>query len=359
MRLIAFSVSLFLFFSCGKKRESIHPEYKDMMEAVYSSLTIQPDDEYRVNASIGGYLDQVLVKEGDFVKKGDLMFTISNKPIQLNQENAKLAMDLMRENYSGQANILEEMKLSLRSAQIKMSNDSVNFNRFVDLDKKNACSKVELDNARLAYQVSKNSYLALKTQLDRKQQELKNQLNQSKNNLDASASKTDDYYIKSNINGKVFQVNKEKGELVSLQEPIAILGDGSKFTIEMLIDEVDISEVELGQKVLVTLEAYGDKVFEANVTEIAPKMDEKTQTFKLKARFTKAPKKLYMGLSGEGNIVVREGVKALVIPADYLMPGNLVETDKGKIKVKVGLVNWDYVQILSGVDKNTLIYKPE
>lgn len=359
MRRVAILFSLTILFACGKKRESIYPEHKDMMEAVYSSLTIQPDDEYKVNASIGGYLDQVLVDEGDFVKKGDLLFVISNKPIQLNQENARLAMDLMQENYSGQANVIEEMKLNLKSAQVKMQNDSVNFTRFSDLEKKNACSKAELDNARLAFQVSKNSYLSMKTQIDRKQQELKNQLNQSKNNLDASASKTDDYFIKSNINGRVFQVNKEKGELVSLQEPIAILGDGSKFTIEMLIDEVDISKVELGQKVLVTLEAYGDKVFEARVTEIAPKMDEKTQTFKMKARFTKAPKKLYMGLSGEGNIVVREGVKALVVPADYLLPGNLLETDNGKVKVKVGLVNWDYVQILSGVDEKTLIYKPE
>ena len=351
--------SLLLLFSCGKKRESVHPKNKDMVEAVYSSLTIQPDDEYKVNASIGGYLDQVLVDEGDFVKIGELLFVISNKPIQLNQENARLAMDLMQENYSGQANVLEEMKLNLKSAQVKMQNDSVNFTRFSDLEKKNACSKSELDNARLAFQVSKNSYLSMKTQIDRKQQELKNQLNQSKNNLDASALKTDDYYIKSNINGKVFQINKEKGELVSLQETIAILGDGSKFTIEMLIDEVDISKVKVGQKVLVTLEAYGDKVFEARVTEIAPKMDEKNQTFKIKARFIKAPQKLYMGLSGEGNIVVREGVKALVVPADYLMPGNFLDTDNGKVKVKVGLVNWDYVQILSGVDKNTVVYKPE
>ena len=350
---------LFFIASCGKKRESIKPHYENMIEAVYSSATVQPDEEYKVNASIAGYLDEVLVKEGDKVKKGDLLFVISNKPIQLNEQNAELTYQLLKDSYSGQSNVIDEMKLNLKSAQLKMLNDSTNYFRFIELDKKNACSKAELDNSKMQFQVSKNNFLSLKTQIARKEVELKNQINQSKNNLSASSLRTGDYFIRSNINGKVFQINKEKGEMVSLQEPLAILGDNNKYSLEMLIDEVDISKVDLGQKVLITLEAYKNEVFEAVLTEIAPKMDERNQTFKIKARFTKSPRKLYMGLTGEGNIVVKEDVKALVIPADYLLPGNMVETETGKVKVTIGLTNWDFIQILSGIDQNTVIYKPE
>ena len=350
---------LFFIASCGKKRESIKPHYENMIEAVYSSATVQPDEEYKVNASIAGYLDEVLVKEGDKVKKGDLLFVISNKPIQLNEQNAELTYQLLKDSYSGQSNVIDEMKLNLKSAQLKMQNDSTNYFRFIEIDKKNACSKAELDNSKMQFQVSKNNFLSLKTQIARKEVELKNQINQSKNNLSASSLRTGDYFIRSNINGKVFQINKEKGEMVSLQEPLAILGDNNKYSLEMLIDEVDISKVDLGQKVLITLEAFKNEVFEAVLTEIAPKMDERNQTFKIKARFTKSPRKLYMGLTGEGNIVVKEDVKALVIPADYLLPGNMVETETGKVKVTIGLTNWDFIQILSGIDQNTVIYKPE
>jgi multidrug efflux pump subunit AcrA (membrane-fusion protein) len=174
-----------------------------------------------------------------------------------------------------------------------------------------------------------------------------------------SSLRTGDYFIRSNIDGKIFHINKEKGEMVSLQEPLAIIGNQNRYSIEMLIDEVDISKVELEQKILVTLEAYKNQVFEAVVTEISPKMDEKTQTFKIKARFTKPPKKLYMGLTGEANIVVKEGVRALVISADYLLPGNMVETESGKVKVEIGLTNLDFVQIISGINQNTVILKPE
>jgi multidrug resistance efflux pump len=293
------------------------------------------------------------------VKKGDLLFVISNKPIRINEENTELAYQFLKDSYSGQANLIDELKFSLGSAQVKMQNDSLNYSRYLELDKKNACSKFELDNSKVMYHMSKNSYLVLKQQIVRKEIELKNQLSQSRNNLSLSSLRTDDYFIRSNIDGKVFQVNKEKGEMVSLQEPMAIIGDQNHYAIEMLIDEVDISKVELGQKVLITLEAYKNQVYEAVLTEISPKMDDKNQTFKIKAIFTKSPKKLYMGLTGEGNIVVKEGAKVLVIPTDYLMPGNMVETKGGKVNVKIGLTNWEFVQIISGLNENTVIFKPE
>jgi hypothetical protein len=48
-----------------------------------------------------------------------------------------------------------------------------------------------------------------------------------------------------------------------------------------------------------------------------------------------------------------------VIPKDYLLPGNQVETENGMVKVKTGLSNWDFVEIIAGIDKNTIIYKPK
>jgi multidrug efflux pump subunit AcrA (membrane-fusion protein) len=177
--------------------------------------------------------------------------------------------------------------------------------------------------------------------------------------MDVSSLRTDDFYIRSNIEGKVYQLFKEKGELVSMQEPLAILGNKKEFRVKMLIDEVDITKVDLKQKVLVTLEAFGDRVFEASIVKIASKMDERTQTFEVEAEFTKAPKKMYMGLTGEGNIIINERKRALVIPREYLMVGNKVETNDGIKVVKTGISNWNFIEILSGLDENSVIYKPQ
>lgn len=353
----------FLFFailvSCSDERESTKPERKEMVEAVYSSVLVEPINAYKVNASITGYLDEVAFKEGDEVKVGDILFVISNKPVQLNQQNAELNYQLIKDSYEGEANLIAEMKLELQSARLKMQNDSVNFSRVKKLYEDKAISKFELDNSSLAYEISRNNYATMKKRIVRKEKELKNQIAQSKNNVDVSSLRTGDYVIKSNITGKVFQVFKEKGEFVSMQEPLAVLGDKNKFKLKMLIDEVDISKVSLGQKVLVTLEAFKNNVYEAKISRIAPKMDERTQTFEVEAEFTVVPKKLYMGLTGEGNIIIHEKSSALVIPREFLQAGNKVETDQGLVQIKTGLSNWSYIEVLEGIDENTVIYKPE
>jgi len=359
MKSIGIILLIVLFASCGKKRESTKPSHEELVEAVYSSIVIEPVDAYKVNSSITGYIDEVYFNEGDFVKKGDLLFLISNKPIELNEQNAELNYELLKDSYDGAANLIEEMKLDQKSSKMKMMNDSVNYQRFKMLFDKNACSKFELDNASMAYELSKNTYLSVSKRIIRKEKELKNQINQSKNNLNASSLKTKDYYIRSNIDGKLFQTFKEKGEFVSMQEPIAIVGNAQNYKLKMLIDEVDISKVTIGQKVLVTLEAYKSKVFEAKITKIAPKMDAQTQTFEIEAVFVQQPSRLYMGLTGEGNIVINEKKKALVIPREYLLPGNKVETENGMVKVKTGLSNWSFIEIVSGLDENTIILKPE
>lgn len=359
MKYIGLIVLVALMTACGKKRESTKPTHEELVEAVYSSVVIEPVDAYKVNSSITGYIDEVYFKEGDFVKKGDLLFLISNKPIELNEQNAELNYELLKDSYDGAANLIEEMKLDQKSSKMKMMNDSVNYQRFKMLYDKNACSKFELDNASMAYELSKNNYLSVSKRIVRKEKELRNQINQSKNNLNASSLKTKDYYIRSNIDGKLFQTFKEKGEFVSMQEPIAIVGNAQDYKLKMLIDEVDISKVSIGQKVLVTLEAYKSKVFEAKITKIAPKMDAQTQTFEIEATFVNKPSKLYMGLTGEGNIVINEKKKALVIPREYLQAGNKVETENGFVKVKTGLSNWSFIEIVSGLDENTVILKPE
>jgi hypothetical protein len=88
-------------------------------------------------------------------------------------------------------------------------------------------------------------------------------------------------------------------------------------------------------------------------------MDDRSQTFTIEADFVKSPGKLYMGLTGEANIVIHEKKSALVIPREYLIAGNKVETESGIVRVETGLSNWSYVEILKGLKEGMVILKPE
>jgi len=92
------------------------------------------------------------------------------------------------------------------------------------------------------------------------------------------------------MNGVVFSISKNKGELVSPQMPIAVIGNPEAFVLEMQVDENDILQLSLGQRIIVRLDSYKNEVFEAAITKIYPYMNERSKTFLVEAKFSKAPK---------------------------------------------------------------------
>ncbi len=348
-----------LLFSCSEERESTFPRNTDVVESVYSSVVLEPQGSYKVVSSVPGFIDRFAVIEGGTVEMNGTICFLKNDPAVISEQNASLGYDLIRQNLQGEANMLEEMRLELQSLKSKMKTDSVNAQRYRSLYDKQAVSKSDMERFQLIYEQTQVAFNSLQNRYKRTKSDLSNQLSQAGNNRKLGGLRTADYTIRSAISGKVFQLLKEPGEYVNMQEPIAVVGNGTDFQLKMLVDEIDIGRIRIGQKVLVRLEAYRGNVYEAKLSYISPKMDEKTQTFEVHGKFVKAPQKMYMGLTGEGNIIVDEKKAALVIPRSYLQAGNMVETDKGLVKVITGMSNWDDIEIVSGITKETRIYKPK
>jgi RND family efflux transporter MFP subunit len=352
-------LSLFLVFSCKDSQERILPAKTRLTESVYASVTVQPDSLYQAYASVGGILDKNLVEEGQLVEKGSALVQIINNAPKLNTDNARLALQLAQENYQGSSAVLGTLEDEIKSATLSLKNDSINYTRQKRLWEQHIGSKVQYEGHKLAFELSRNNLRQLKNKYDQTKNELSTQMQQARNNYATSQITAKDFTVSSKINGKVYALFKNPGEIVSTMEPVASVGSASYFIIEMLIDEVDIVKLSVGQKALITLDAYGTEVFGAKVSKIYPKKDERSQTFKVKATFDFPPKALYPGLSGEGNIIIAEKENALTIPKEFLMEGNKVMTADGAVEVKTGLQNLERVEILSGLSETTEILKPK
>lgn len=327
--------------------------------SVYASVTVQPDSLYQVYAAVGGILDALIVEEGDTLKKGDAIVKIVNNQPELNSENARLNLELARENYSGSNAVLQSLKDEILATRLQLKNDSLNYFRQMALWEQQIGSKAEYETRELAYRLSRNRLEVLEGNLARTSNELRTKYIQAQNNYRSARITTDDFTVSSKINGTLYAFYKNPGEIVSTMEPIAAVGKTDDFLVEMLVDEQDIVQVKKGQQVLVTLDAYANQVFEASVSKIIPKKDERSQTFKVEALFKDPPDTLYPGLAGEGNIVIGQKTNALTIPRSYLVNGDRVRTDEGLIKVSLGLGNLEYVEIIDGIDKSTALLKPE
>jgi len=357
MKTLFFIGSILLIVSCSTNQDKIFPTEQPLTESVYASATIQPDSLYQVYAVVSGIIDKVLVEEGDLVSKNTPLFQIINNTSKLNSENAKFTLDLAQENYNGNAAILSSINDEIEAAKLRFRNDSVNYFRQKNLWEQRIGSKLQYDTKKLNYELALSHLKLLQNKYNRTKNALKTALKQAQNNFNSASIVTNDFKVTSKINGKVYALLKEPGEIVTSTQPIAALGSANRFVINLLVDEVDIVRVNKNQPVLLALEAYSDTIFKARISKIYPKKDERNQTFTVEAIFVNPPKILYPGLSGEANITIAQKNRALTIPKDYLIDTNKVKTNEGLVTVATGLQNMHAIEILSGITKNTPLYK--
>ena len=344
---------------CGNRQDGVSPATGTIIESVYASVTLQPDSMYRVHAAVSGILQANLVSEGDSVGPGSLLLRITNRSPELNVANARLQMELARSNYSGEATPLKDLQSQISTAELTFADDSVNYRRQEKLWAQKIGSQAAFENRKLAYERSRNLLTQLRSEYSRMENELRTRMVQAQNSYASSRATADEFEIRSTIGGKVYALYKEPGEVVLPNEPLAMIGKPDVFLAELLVDEVDVVQLQLGQTVLLTLDAYGEQVFEATVSKIYPQKDERNQTFRVEARFQDPPETLYPGMSGEANIVIdrREGV--LTIPRNYLLPGDSVLTENGMKKIEVGIRTLDQVEVREGLGPGSRVLKPE
>lgn len=349
-------IALPLIFAtaCKSKKETYTVQSKEIIESVYATATIKADMQYSAFAPISGIIRDVLVTEGQNVVEGQIIARIQNSALGYVSENAKVGLDQARSNYGN----LDELKVQLSSARKQLSLDSVNLTRQRELWNQNIGTKNQLETRQLAYEVSKNNLSGLETRFRQTSKQIQNSINQAQNQVGSASANVSDLEIKSKITGTVYSINFKAGEMANPQLPVAIIGKSGNFYLELEVDETDVTKISEGQIVIVSLDAYPGKVFEAKISKISPNMNLKTQTFTVEAVFDNPPAKLFPGLSAEASIVLQKKPKTLVIPISYLIGDNKVLTEKGEVTINTGIKNLEFVEVLSGLSENAVIIKP-
>ncbi|AKQ44614.1 hypothetical protein TH63_01570 [Rufibacter radiotolerans] len=349
-----------LLVSCSEEQERVKPRVSSIAESVYASGTVKATDQYTAYPKVSGIVQEILVKAGDTVKAGDPLFKLENNAATLNARSAQLALELSQENSRSNFGRLEEAQLAVRQARDRFQLDSSLYQRQKRLWEQRIGTQLEFEQRRLAYTSSRSNYQAARANYNLLSRQLKNELQRADVNYDISRQLQNDFVVRASISGKVYDVLMEKGELVSPQTPLAIIGQAKSFLLELEVDENDIVQVRVGQPVEISMDSYKGRVFEGVVEKIYPIMNERSRTFQVDARFVNPPATLYPNLSAEANIVVQTKKNALLIPREYIVDDRfvLIEPDQ-KREVKIGLRDYRKAEILQGLDTTQFIYKPK
>nr|WP_121272029.1 efflux RND transporter periplasmic adaptor subunit [Pedobacter schmidteae] len=348
---------LLVLCCCTEKSEHTSPVVKSITESVYASGIIKSTGQYQVFSTVSGLVQEVYVEEGDTVFKTSPILKLLSQTALLNQQSAVLDRRYNEERALGES--LKDLENQIGMAKSKMENDVLLLERQKNIWQNGGGSLNDLEQRELNRKNSNTVFNSLSLRYKDLKKQLKYNLDRSTKNLEITNAVANEYVIKSEMKGRVYGLLKEKGELVTPQSPVAIIGDAHSFLVELQVDENDITRIRLGQQVLITMDSYKGKVFKATVSKINPLMNEASRSFTVEARFMVKPEVLYPNLTVEANIMTNMKKRALTIPRNYLIDDQYVMMEDHKKKVIVcGLKDYQEVEVLSGLTVNDVILKP-
>lgn len=222
-------------------------ERGDIRVAISSTGTLSATSTVTVGSQISGQVTDVLVDFNSHVKKGDVLARIdpSTYEAQIAQGNAQIAA----------------ARASLAQAQAALKNAELDYQRKASLGQQKLVAQSDVDLARAARDQAR-------AQLSSAQASIQQQT-ASTQTTRVNLGRT---VIRSPVDGVVLTRSIEPGQTVaaSLQAPelFTIAEDLAKMKIELAVDEADIGQVKVGQKVSFTVDAFADRQFRGVVDQV-------------------------------------------------------------------------------------------
>lgn len=212
--------------------------------------------------------------------------------------------------------------------------------------------------------------------LDDSVQSAADSLRNAQLSLESRQDQLDNYTITSPIRGTVIDKNYKAGETSEAGKVLCSIYDLSYLTMTLSVDELDISDIEVGQEVSVTADAVEGKTYTGVVTKVsvAGTSSGGTTTYPVTVRIDET-EGLLPGMNVDAVITLRSASDVLAIPAGALNRGNtvLVTADSPSaangtameggeyysVPVEIGTSDSDYIEILSGLQEgDTVAYIP-
>ncbi len=313
-----------------------------LVSQVTASGEIKPTTYTNVTAQGFGRITEILVKEGDHVKKGDRL---------LLQENIQASADVQAQaaSINSAESGVQAAEASYRAAQSDLLMQQANhekakldWERGQGLYKDGLIPKQDFDQRKTSYDAavaqvdsSRARVLSLKATLE----QMRSQVAQGRAVLVHTQDILHKTVYTSPINGIVSYLPERVGDYVvpgitnTNGSFLMTLSDMSVVTAEVKVDETDIVSVKMGQDADVTIDAVPGKVFKGKVTEIGSQAvlrtsglattqstasNQEAKDFKVVVTLTNPPENVCPGLSTTAKIKTAEKKNVLAIPIQAL-----------------------------------------
>lgn len=342
-------------------------EKRTITQTVAATGTIEPEFKVVITPEVTGEIIELPVKEGDQVRKGQLLIRIKGDQYKAQKEQLEAG--------------LQSAKASLKIREAELQKITSDYNRIKELHAKNLASDSEKETAEANYLTAKASYDAAVANVLQSEARLKEVLE--------SLYKTTIY---SPMDGIITSLNVELGERVlgsgfTQGTEIMTVSDLKNIEAVVEVDENDVILISKGDTAIVKVDAFKDKEFKGVVTQIGNSAktkglgtQEQVVNFEVRIKLLNPDDKLRPGMSCTADIQTETVSDVLAVPIQSVTirsktPEKPVEegeevverksngkNDKPKeivfivadgkakaVEVTTGISDADYIEIKSGL----------
>ena len=328
----------------------------DLTAIVTASGEIKPKNYINIGANFGGIITEILVKEGDHVRKGQLLARLENTQPAADVAAQQATVSSSEADLTAQEAGLKVADENIRTMQAGLDHDKADLDRMkADYDRAQELFNDKL-LARQDFELKKFSYEAQEAQIAQSQTRIlqaratreqnaaqvasaQRHITQARANLARFADVLRKFDTFAPLDGVVTNLPVRVGESVvpGIQNAegtvIMTIADMSVITAEVKADETDIVSVQLGQVADIAIDAIPNKTFKGHVTEIGDTAilrstglaasqsaisDQEAKDFKVVIAMDNPPSEVRPGLSCTAKITTATRSNALTIPIQAL-----------------------------------------
>lgn len=372
-------ILLIVVFAAGSKEEIIlvtteKVEKRTITQTVAATGKIEPEFKVVITPEVTGEIIELPVKEGDKVRKGQLLIRIKGDQYKAQKEQLEAG--------------LQSAKASLKIREAELQKITADYNRIKELHAKNLASDAEKETAEANYITAKASYDAAVANVLQSEARLKEILE--------SLYKTTIY---SPMDGIITSLKVELGERVlgsgfTQGTEIMTVSDLKNIEAVVEVDENDVVLLSIGDTAIVKVDAFKDKEFKGIVTQIGNSAmtrglgtQEQVVNFEVRIKLLSPDEKLRPGMSCTADIQTETVTDVIAVPIQSVTirsevskkeenkneedivekkPSNkngkpkeivfIVEDGKAKaVEVTTGISDADYIEIKSGLNGGEMV----
>lgn len=352
---------------------------QDLSSSITSNGKVEPISPFTARAGFPTFVQSVKAKEGQMVRKGELILTLESSDMraQLAQARANLLTaqtDLQNAKAGGAPEQVAQLRADLKSAHVQVANLENSVKELNDLVAKQAATQQDLiqtqENLTKAQGTLQTLEAKKKDLAERAAQSVEGaqfRVSQAQNLVQSLKSKVDSATVISPMDGTLYSLPVKAGDFVQTGELLAEMADLRKVRVRAFVDEPDLGSLATGQDVEVTWDGKPGKVWTGK-TEQLPKevvAQGMRNVGDVLCSIDNSERDLLPNTNVDVRILVREQRNVLAVPRAavnedgtqhyvFLVQGDRVE----RRNITVGIASSSMYQVVAGLTDGDIVAEP-